>query len=188
MRGDDHVVGGHREAVGRGPERLAAELVDGAALVDAAAGGDDRAREPGQIAARMESRLPVDAHPRPADHGHVADERGVEAELARQRGVVAEGVRLLRLSGAERRVQVAVDPAEAAVDAVAADDGVDLVDGRQPGVPDRLRVRRGRAESTSSRRRVSVTIVRCAVVCPVSISPSCARSSTTTRLPAVASR
>ena len=51
---------------------------------------------------------------------------------------------------------------------VLANDLVDRRDRGEPGIPDRLRVVRPN-RFTSSVRRASVTIVRCALVCPVSV-------------------
>ena len=65
--------------------------------------------------------------------------------------------------GAAGQVQVAIDPLEVSVDVVPPHQLVDLGHRGQPGVPDRLGVADAERD-VSSCSRVSVTIVRCALV------------------------
>ena len=144
----------------------------------------DGAGEAGQILARMEARLVVEAHARAADERHLFDERGVESELGGQRRFVAETRLDCPPGAAERTREDSREPTRTR--RRSARRGRWRRSARSPPAP---RPRppgrgRGRTASTSSVSRVSVTIVRCALVWPVSICAQRSRSSSTTDLPA----
>ena len=77
--------------------------------------------------------------PGPPTNGTVVDERGIEAELGRQRRFLLERFPAVARP-AERAVQIAGHPLEPAGDLLGAYDRVDLRDRREPRVPHRLRV------------------------------------------------
>ena len=135
---DDDVLAGHRMSVSLYAARVVAEFVGFGMLVDAASECHQGLRHAAEIPTRMETGLIREANAWAAHERHRFEVLRIEAQLARQLGVGFEVLGDISRVRAERRVEVPVDPLEARVDAVLADDVVNRGDGGKPGVPHRL--------------------------------------------------
>ena len=85
-------------AVRRDRSRFVAERVGRGVLEDHPAAVADRARQAGEILARMKPRLVLEADSGPRRKRHVVDERRIEAELGRQ-GASSRSVAITFASG-----------------------------------------------------------------------------------------
>ena len=111
----------------------------------------------------MKSRLILEANAWTTNERHVLDEGRVKAQRRRQSWLHPEIPETARGWLAVAGMEVAVNPLEPAINPVFADDVVDLRDGGQPASHTACACVRPNARSSSFKRR-SVTIARCAVV------------------------
>ncbi len=89
----------------------------------------------------MNARLAVENDPRAADGRDLVHVPGVESQIRRERGLVPQRIGIHRGGSIrERPVQVGRDPRVVARDAFLANDGVDLSERGEPGIPRGLRV------------------------------------------------
>jgi hypothetical protein len=120
--------------------RFVAEFISCRVFVDAASQFHERPGDARQVAAWVNACLTRKTNARPVQKWHRLDVFRVESQLARERRVLLQTFRLPARVVVEPRVQVSVDPLEAGVDRMLADDVVNRRDRSQPRVPDRLRV------------------------------------------------
>ena len=141
MGGQHDVGAGDRVPVARQRSRIVAERIDGGVLEDHPAAVGDGSGEAGEVPARMDSRLTVEADPGAIGKRDRLEKRGVESQFRGEPGLVAQPVPRLLVGGLRhRRVQVARHPGEVTVELEIGGDRFDLSNRRKPGVPRRLGV------------------------------------------------
>ena len=150
VRRDHDVLARHRMSVGLHRSRAVAEFVGLGVLVDPTPECHERLRHAREILTRMDASLIREAHAWPAHQRDGVEVLRIESQLTRQLRVGFQMLRLITGILIKRRVQVPVDPLEARVDVVLADDVVDRGDRGESRVPHRLRM--GASESVSPGR------------------------------------
>src|SRR6188768_845470 len=109
-------------------------------LVDPTPARHERLCDGGQVRPWVNARLAGKTNTGPAHERHRVDVLSVEAKVARERGVLIQASRLVSRIVVERRVQESINPLETDIEAVLSDHLIDPGDGREPGIPDSLRV------------------------------------------------